>query len=143
MNHLFLPVQKSRGGELPKVRSGISCQILSPNLLKYGSYDLETAAEQTTPSPKKRRGKSSPHKVPDLGQSSPATPHTLNSYGLTPEKANLLSKHGRKVKTFVPLGRAAFIEVLTLGREPTDQEFGEILGRNVERIVYFLSKINR
>lgn len=138
MNHLFLRVQKSRRDELPKVHSGISRHILlSPNLLRQSSYDLGTAAGPLTPSPKKRRGESGAQKVPDLGESSPATPHTLNAYGLTPEKANLLSKHGRKVKTFVPLSLAASKDVLTLGREPTYQEFGEILGRNVERIVYF------
>ena len=41
------------------------------------------------------------------------------------------------MKTFVPLTLAASKEVLALGREPTHQEFGQILGRNVERIVLF------
>ena len=66
----------------------------------------------------------------------------MKAYGLIPQKANLLSKHGRKVKTFVPLTLAASKEVLALGREPINEEFGQILGRNVERMVFFTSEFN-
>ena len=103
-------------------------------------FDLEPdAVEPVTPSPKKRKTR----KSSDLGESFPVTPHTLKAYGLTPEKANLLSKHGRKVKTFIPLSLAASKDVLALGREPTSQEYGEILGRNVERMVPSTAQVIR
>lgn len=101
--------------------------------------DLDTTVEQVTVEQvtprRKRRRKSANQESFDLDATSPTTPHTLGAWGLTPEKANLLAKHGRKVKTFVPLTLAASKEVLALGRDPTNEEFGEILGRNAERMV--------
>lgn len=38
------------------------------------------------------------------------------------------------------LALAASKEVLPLGREPTNEEFGEILGRNVERMVLIFQR---
>jgi len=105
--------------------------------LSSSLYWLGTGPEHVTPSPSKRPRQSGSLNTPGLALSSPATPLTLKALGLTPDRANLLSKHGRKVKTFVPLTLAASKEVLALGREPTGAEFAEILVRNVERMVRF------
>lgn len=64
----------------------------------------------------------------------------MKEWGFTSERANLLTERAQKVKTFVPLTFAASKEILTLVRESTSQEFGEILGRNVERMVFFLQR---
>ena len=95
------------------------------------------AGGQDTPNPKKQKGESGVRKALHLGQSSPASPHALTAYGVPPQKAKPLSKHFGKVKTFVSLNLATSKEVLhvTAGREHTNHDFGEILGRNVERMV--------
>ena len=109
------------------------------------SFRSEASAGQVTPNPAdKRREQRNDPSTPELllGTSSPATPQTLKSWSLTPQKASLLSKHGRKVKNLVPLTLAASKEVVAIGREPTNEDFGQILVWNVERMVLLFNKVN-
>jgi len=108
------------------------------SLLPSSLYRLETVPKTIAPGPSKRPRQSNSLNTPDLALNSPATSLTLKALGFTPERAKLLSKHGQKVKTFIPLSLAASKEVLDLGREATGAEFAEILIRNIEQMVHFL-----
>lgn len=99
----------------------------------------ETSCKPSTPSRSKRQRKSSSTKTPPAPSlETPGYPtRSVKHWGSTPDKANLLVKHGRKVKTLMPLVWSTSQDVRALGREPTCAEFGALMGKHAEILVRF------